>query len=572
MLTRRLDSMRRFLLLLFVPVLCADEPSLIDRHIFAKAQAERIPVAALSSDPEFLRRVYLDVTGRLPDPAVARKFLADSSPDKRAKAIEALFPVLPVSGMRSVDQAPFLDRWTYFFSDLFRNGQLLQEGINSFYDYIYKSLTLNVPYDEFVRDMITASTVSTWSDGAANFIARSHVFEGDGYQMNHEDTADEIAINTTKLFLGVNLECISCHDGANHLEKVNLWLAGRKRAEMFRQASFFGKTFVDPAYGRFPHFFVKDTRAGYDLSTRSSLRPPRNKKADVTPTFLLTGEHPLPGENLRQSYARQLTAHPQFARATVNLFWAELMGQGIVESPFDFDLARQDPQNPPPAPWTVQPSHPELLEELAADFRAHNFDFRRLLKQIVSSRAYQLSAHAPSAWKSTYDSSFARRLTRRMSAEQTWDAVAQVGGLTQSYKVTYSDKKAASVMQARSPQDIEKTDKATFTALQAFGQCDRYAIQASLKPTMTQSAILMNDRVIRDRVKVAKGSRLETLLRAEPGRPNGEVVDELYLAALSRFPTAKEREMGVEVLREYREQGAEDLIWVLLNRLDFLFY
>jgi sulfur relay (sulfurtransferase) DsrF/TusC family protein len=274
------------------------------------------------------------------------------------------------------------------------------------------------------------------------------------------------------------------------------------------------------------------------------------------------------GAYLYDAFGRLRASRP----TAVNLFWAELMGQGIVESPFDFDLARQDPKNPPPAPWTVQPSHPELLEELAADFRAHNFDFRRLLKQIVSSRAYQLSAQAPSGWKSTYDSSFARRLTRRMSAEQTWDAVAQVGGLTQSYKVTYSDKKAASVMQARSPQDIEKTDKATFTALQAFGQCDRYAIQASLKPTMTQSAILMNDRVIRDRVKVAKGSRLETLLRTEPGRPNGEVVDELYLAALSRFPTAKEREMGVEVLREYREQGAEDLIWVLLNRLDFLFY
>lgn len=560
------------LILLAAVSLPAADSSLIDRHIFAKAEADGVPVAAAASDSEFLRRVYLDLTGRLPEAGEARRFLQDTDPGKRAKVIDSLFPPLPVSGMRSVDQAPFLDRWTYFFSDMFRNGQLLQEGINTFYDYIYKSLTLNVPYDEFVRDMITASTVSTWTDGAANFVARSHVFEGDGYQMNHEDTADEIAINTTKLFLGVNLECISCHDGRNHLEKVNLWLTARKRAEMWRQASFFGKTFVDPSYGRFPHFQVKDTRKGYDLTTRSSLRPPRNPKADVTPTFLLTGERPRDGENWRQAYARMLTGHPQFARAAVNLVWAELMGRGIVDGPFEFDLARQDPKNPPPAPWTVQPSHPELLEELAADFREHNYDLRRLMKLIAGSRAYQLSARAPKGWKATHDAYFTRRMVRRMSAEQAWDAVAHAAGTPQSFKVSYADKKAASITQTRSPQDVDKTDKPLFRVLQSFGQCDRYAIEASRKPTMVQAAILMNDQVVRERLKVNKGNRLEALLRGEPARANGEIVEELYLAALSRLPSAEEKKAGVELLGEYREAGAEDLVWVLVNRLDFLFY
>jgi hypothetical protein len=390
--------------------------------------------------------------------------------------------------------------------------------------------------------------------------------------MNHEDTADEIAINTTKLFLGVNLECISCHDGRNHLEKVNLWLTQRKRAEMWRQASFFGKTFIDPSFGRFPHFQVKDSRKGYDLTTRSSLRPPRNAKEDVTPTFLLTGERPSPNENQRHAYARMLTTHPQFARAAVNLFWAELMGQGIVDGPFDFDLARQDPKNPPPAPWTVQPSHPELLDALADDFRTHNHDLRRLFKLIVSSRAYQLSGKAPQGWKSTYDSYFARRLTRRLSAEQTWDAIAHAAGTPQSFKITFADKKAAAIQQTRSPQDIDKTDKPLFRVLQSFGQCDRYAIEATRKPTMVQAAILMNDMVIRERLKVTKGSRLEALLRSEKPKSNPEIVDELYLAALSRFPSEKEKTAAVDLLREYREQGAEDLLWVLVNRLDFLFY
>ena len=548
------------------------QESLIDRHIFGRLAAEKAPVAEAASDAEFLRRVYLDLIGRLPEPDKARKFLADKDPDKRAKVIDSLFPALPVSGMRAIKEAPFLDRWTFFFSDLFRNGEVLEEGINVFYDYMYKSLTLNVPYDEFARDMITASTVSTWSDGAANFLARSHVFQGDGFQMNHEDTDDEIAINTTKLFLGVNIECISCHDGAKHLEKVNLWLAGRKRAELWRQASFFGKTFIDPSYGRYPHFQVKDTRKGYDLTTRSTLRPPRDKKADIAPSFLFTGEHPLPGESPRQAYARMLTSHPQFARTAVNLIWAELMGQGIVDPPFDFDLARQDPKNPPPAPWTIQPSHPELLEELAADFRDHGHDLRRLMRMIVTSRAYQLSAKAPEGWKPGSDSNFSRRVTRRLSAEQAWDAIATVAGAPQSYKVTFSDKKAAYVMQTRSPQDLEKADKGVLRVVQAFGQCDRYAIEATRKPTMIQSALLMNDKAIRDRIRVAKGSRLDTLLHAEPPKSNAEIVDELYLAALARPALPEEREAGVEVLREYREQGAEDLLWVLINRLDFLFY
>lgn len=566
------NSMRVWLLAVLAASSVLAGENLIDRFIDQKIAAAKAPVAGRSSDSEFIRRVSLDLTGRLPDVEATRKFLADKSPDKRERLIDSLIPPLPVSGMRAEKQAPFLDRWTYFFCDLFRNGQLLEEGINAFYDHIYKSLMINVPYDEFVRDLITATATSTWADGAANFIARSHVFEGDGYQMNHEDTADEIAINTSKLFLGVNVECISCHDGAGHLEKVNLWLAGRKRQDLFRQASFFGKTFIDPSFGRSPQFQVKDSRKGYDLSTRSSLRPPRSKTADVTPAFLLSGERAAMGEPPRAAYARLLTSHPQFARATVNLFWAELMGRGIVDPPFEFDLARQDPANPPPAPWTIQPTHPELLEALAADFRDNGHDLRRLIRLIATSEAYQRSGRAPKGWLPLHDELYTRRLTRRLSAEQTWDAITQLTGVAPAIKVTFADKTAANVMQTRSPQDVEKADRPLARILQAFGQCDRYAVQATRKPTMVQAATLMNEKTVRERIKLVKGSRLESLLRAEPQKPNAEIVDQLYLAALSRLPSDQERALGVEALREYREQGAEDLIWVLINRLDFLFY
>ncbi len=277
--------------------------------------------------------------------------------------------------------------------------------------------------------MLTVSTISTWTNGAANMVARWHVFQGDGFEINHEDTADEIAIRTTKMFLGVNLECVSCHDGKGHLEKINLWLSGRKRSDVWRQANFFGNTYIAPVFGRVPQFMVKDTARGYDLTTASGLRPMRDKRADITATFILDGLHAEPGEKPREAYARLLTSNPQFARATVNLIWAELMGVGIVDPPLDFDLARQDPAKPPPAPWTIQPSNPELLNELAADFREHGYDLRRLIRLIVSSRAYQLSTRFEGNWKEGYENYFVRRQARRMSAEQTWDGIGQLTGV-----------------------------------------------------------------------------------------------------------------------------------------------
>ncbi len=137
-------ALRIALLVPFVSCLLGQE-NLIDRHIFARASHDGIPTAPLSSDSEFLRRVYLDLTGRLPEPTVVRKFLAAKEPGKRDKLIDSLFPPLPEEGMRSITEAPFLDRWTYFFCDLFGNGQLLSEGQNTFYDYLYKALTLNIP-------------------------------------------------------------------------------------------------------------------------------------------------------------------------------------------------------------------------------------------------------------------------------------------------------------------------------------------------------------------------------------------------------------------------------------------
>ena len=548
--------------------------NLIDEHIFSKMAKDGVPHAPLASDAEFLRRVSLDLTGRLPSPAQIRKFTADPDPAKRDKLVDSLFPALPTSGIgrRPTRVGPYLDRWTTFFSDMFRNNEQLREGINSFHDYIYKSLELNVPYDEFVRDLITTSAISTWTTGPANFVARHRVMGGDGYsEVNHEDTADELAIWTTKLFLGVDTECISCHDGARHLEKVNLWLARHKRADVWRQAAFFRKLYVAPVYGRIPEFRVNESEKGYSLTTKSIVRLPRYK-ADVHPTFLLDGARydAQPGETERETYARMITSHPQFARATVNLFWAELMGRGIVDPPFGFDLDRQDPANPPPAPWTVQPSHPELLDDLARDFREHGYDLRRLMSMITKSSAYQLSAYFPGDWKAKYENYFARRNVRRLAAEEFWDAVSDATGVYEEFKVKDLDRKFKYVMEASFNQDFAASHKGMWNLLQDFGQTDREDPPTD-RSSMVQAASLFNHELILKKTRVHKGGRLDKLLNAATPKKDAEIVEDLFLATVSRPPSAEELSKATALLARNRQSGAEDLLWALINRVDFIF-
>ena len=580
MLLRRPVASALWVVALAAPSNCLGQiarKNFIDDYVFGKMERDGVPHAPLAGDGEFLRRVTLDLTGRLPTPEQVRKFLEDGDPGKRDKAVDALIPPLPTEGVSRRKEQPFLDRWTYFFSDLFRNNAQNEQGIPTFRNYIYKTLELGIPYDDFARDMITSSALSNWTTGPANFISRNRVMEGDGYRMNHEDTCDEIALWSTKIFLGVNTECISCHDGAGHLEKINLWLAKKKRADFWRQASFFGKTSIGPVFGRQQEFIVRDigagyspragTDSGYKLTTKSSLRVPRYP-AEIAPAFILNGEKAQPGERERQAFARLLTSDPQFARAAVNLFWAEFMGRGIVDPPFGFDMDRQDPLHPPPAPWTIQPTHPELLNALAQDFVKHNYDLRYLFKLIVKSNAYQLSWDFRQKWEARYDDYFARHIVRRLGPEQLWDAVQQASGIYQDYSIKYTALKGKYIMQAHY-LDWGETGRLQ-DLLVCFGQTDREDNGSSDRSSLLQAAHLLNNNLVLDQVKAQKGSRLEKLL----AKPDKELVSELFLSTISRFPTAQEERMSLDLLATKdgtRQEAAEDLLWALVNRVDFVF-
>jgi len=534
----------------------------IDELVFAKMERDHVPHSGLSSDIEFLRRVTLDLTGQLPEPDGIRKFVADKDPAKREKLIGEITATRFGMQIEKI-RTPFMDRWAYFFGELFRNGTAQQGmGRNVFHDYIYDSLLLNLPYNEMVTEMITARTRSNWREGPSNLLVRDHVdgakdFEG----VNNEDSYDEMAITTTKLFLGINIECVSCHDGKGHLEKINLGLSELKRADVWRQASFFSKTRVFRPYSIGQEFAVLDDGKGYDLKSKSVVRLARYE-ADVSPHFILTGEEPRPGENWRVAYARMLTSQPQFARTTVNLIWAELMGVGIVDPPLDFDMARQD----------TQPSNPELLDALAKDFVAHNYDLRYLIRTIVSSSTYQLSSHFDGEWKDSYAPYFARRFIRRLSPEMICDAIQQATDVYDEIPVAGTTIKVKRVMETRSPEDIGgDKQKAMLHLLVSFGQNNRDKGEKETNGSTVQASVLMNSQFVKDRINRSEKSRIGKLMAHNPPLSNEEIVDEMFLAFLSRWPNAAEKQTAIESLEKYHGQGLEDLAWGLVNKVDFVF-
>ncbi|MGH9661415.1 MAG: DUF1549 domain-containing protein [Bryobacteraceae bacterium] len=540
----------------------APRRNFIDDHIFAKMRRDAVPHAALASDYEFLRRVSLDLTGRIPSAEETREFVASADPAKREKLIARL-----------VASEAYVDKWAYFFMDLFRANGKMGRGQNLFHYWMKENLRVDRPYDDAARDIIAASAKSNHVVAASNVIAREHVQgkpqpdDGQDLGMVHQlDTHDELNVLYAKTFLGINLSCVSCHDGKGHLEKVNVWLSQRKRAEFFQNSAFMGLSrylmYWEHGKPQSGEFLIDDYNPGYNSKGASMIRVPRFGGPSA-PAFILTGEKPRPGFEPRAELGRMLTAHPQFARATVNLFWARMMGFGIVE-PFDeFDLARLDPKNLPKG-WDCQASHPELLEALAADFRKSNYSIRHLLSTIANSGAYQLSARFDGEWKDSYTPYFARKFVRMLSAEELHDAIAVATSRPGSFN--FGGEKMGMAMQLSGPAG--GADIRYF--MQTFGQSNRSNPPRPLTGSPLQPLLLMQSPVVNDRVLAAKDSRVQRLLDTyKDDAPR--IVDELYLATLARPATASERGVALDAVHKNRVEGAQNLQWALINQPDFFF-
>jgi hypothetical protein len=539
----------------------------IDEHIFGKMDRDGIPHAPLASDEEFLRRIHLDLVGRIPDSDALDSFLSDGDPAKRDRMIDKL-----------IGSDAYLNKWSAWWLDLSRSvgGIVGTQGRNLYYDYIYDALQYNRGFHEIATELITAKAFSNWYSAPATYLVRSRILAPVNTDVMHEDSADEMTVTVFKHFLGVNLHCISCHDGKGHLEKINVYLTGKTRKEFWAQAAFFGNARVfrrtNVNAGRDEYGIAEDGK-GYDAGAESVVRIKRNGNGPVEPAFILTGETPDPGKPLREELARMITSHPQFARATANLFWTEMMGVGLVDPVYDFDLARLDPRHPPPAPHMLQTEHAELLDALAADFRKSGFDLRHLFRTIARSSAYQLSSRFSGQWKGTYAKYFARKFVRRLSAEQLYDSLVVATDRHTDIPIKESHRKAKFLTEIRDPEDINtnRNLKDIHFFAETFGQANRRSTDRSTDSSVTQAVVLLNSPFVRDNVKAEPGSYLGRLLGSEKWS-DSQLVDKLFRRFLLRLPTQEEKQVALELLSAKGQRtGGEDLQWGLLNKVEFIF-
>jgi hypothetical protein len=233
---------------------------------------------------------------------------------------------------------------------------------------------------------------------------------------------------------------------------------------------------------------------------------------------------------------------------------------GLVE-PYDgFDLLRLDPKNPPPAPWTIQPTNPELLEALAADFRANNFSMKHVVRTIMKSNAYQLSTAFDGEWKDAYISYHARKFARILTGPEAADVVAQATDVPISGQTKY-------VKQFALPGGAGR-DVQGFMAAYYQGGREMPPVDKSMA-TPVQAMMMMASPVVTQRVSAGKDTRVARLLKSD--KSDDQIAEDLFLSSVSRYPAAGELEVAKRVISERgRQQGVEDIQWALLNSPEFL--
>ncbi|MBI4472612.1 MAG: DUF1549 domain-containing protein, partial [Acidobacteria bacterium] len=473
--------------------------NLIDDYIFTRMEHAGIRSAPPISDIEFLRRVMLDLTGRIPSVEELESFLSDSNPEKRDRLIDDL-----------IDSSEFVDKWTMFLGDLFKvnatasNILLYNQGRDAMASYVRDAVRRNKPYNQIATELITA-TGNNFYSGPANWVVSGTV---DGPA---QDTFDGQAVITASQFLGINtVDCLLCHDGARRLDSLNLWASRTRRIEMWGLAAFFAQTEMERTIASTQQVLYKSTVTNapgeYWLNTTWGNRVSRQPLPGliyVAPIYPFTSQTPEPGENRRVALARFITEDPQFARAIVNYVWEKIMVVAFVTPSNAFDLARLDPDNPPPAPWELQPANPELLNALGQWFRENGFDLRKLIALIVKSNAYQLSSLYPHEWKPEYVPYYARHYSRRLDAEEIHDAIVKATGIIPTYVMDYAGSLnplppvnwAMQFPDTREP----RSNNGVSQFLNALGRGDRDVVPRSKGGSVAMSLSLMNNNFVMQR-------------------------------------------------------------------------
>ena len=492
--------------------------NVIDDQVFDRLRELHILPAGLSSDSAFLRRVCLDLTGTLPPPERVREFLSDRDPRKRERLIERL-----------LNSPEYVDYWTFRFADFFR---VVYRNAYSYKSWIRESLARNKPYDQMARERVAAQG----GGGATRHFIKSVSGE---VMRPHEKMGEDV-----RVFLGIRLDCAQCHDHPY---------------ETWTQDQFWG---ITAFYGqltriRTPSVFMDDISGNEEQPEGPKVIHPRRRQ-EVVPSFLDGSPASATGVNPRERLADWMTApeNPYFSRAIVNRVWDNFFGKGLVEPVDDFR-----PGNPP--------SHPELLEALAEDFRRSGYDLKHLMRAIAQSRTYQLSGDLNPTNRED-EINHSRALPRRLDAEILLDAISRATGVEEAFPVHNYVGGGTEPKGTRAIELVPEVTPSQF--LEVYGRpVSRDSMPwRDYRSTLRQALHLLVGSTYTTKIS-AEGGRVDRLLSA--GASDPEIIQELYLAALSRYPTAEE-EARVKALIEgapSRRKGVENLAWGLLASRQFTY-
>ncbi|MBA3441593.1 MAG: DUF1553 domain-containing protein [Pyrinomonadaceae bacterium] len=485
----------------------------IDDLVQKKLKTLNISPSGPATEGEFLRRAFLDATGTLPTVDEVRTFLADTAPDKRTKLIDKL-----------LERSEYVDYWTYKWSDLLlaSSNKLQRKTLLSFSDWIRESVRQNKPWNEFVRELITASGNSQ-ENGAVS------------YYVIHKSPIDR-AENMTAAFMGIRMTCARCH---NHpLEK-------------WTQKQYYGFANL------FTRVKLKNGAAPGDVSVYTSPTGDINHPRLGRPV----APRPLDGEELsydstkdrRVHFAEWLTSpkNPHFARMLVNRVWKNFMGRGLVD-PVD-DMRATNP-----------PSNDELMTALEQDFIKHNFDVKHLIRTVMNSATYGLSS-ATNETNAKDDRYYSHFIARRLPAEVILDGLSQVTGVPTKFEGYPAGTRALQLPDSRIDSYF----------LTVFGRPERLITAESERqqdPTLTQALHVINGKTINEKLRASDGA-VEHFTKSNLA--DAEVIEHLYLAAYSRQPKAEEKAKLTQALAQQsgdaRRQMLEDLMWAVLTGREFLF-
>lgn len=494
------------------------EKNFIDQLVFAKLKQLGIPPAPLCDDATFIRRATIDIAGRVPSVTEVEQFLADQSPDKRDRLVDSL-----VDSPGYADY--FTNKWASVLRNKRRNGNDIQYTYK-FHGWIRRALRENMPYDQFVRSVLTATGDAETHPPVAWY--------------REVTTSTQQMEDVAQLFLGMRLACAKCHH-----HPFERW----SQQDYYSFEAFFSQ--VGLKSSRFNQQNNQPDMVFVKAQAPKSKNP--RSQEDVKPAGL--GGPTLdisPYDDARQYLVDWMAApdNPFFAKALVNRYWKHFLGRGIVDPEDDLRV-------------TNPPSNPELLDALSKHFVDHKFDLKDLVRTICKSSVYQLSSEPTDANRADIQN-FSSFYPRRLTAEVLYDAVNAVAETPSNF---------GTIPQGTTAVQLPDNGFNNYF-LQVFGKPEAESAcecERSPEANLSQSLHLLNSNDVQGRLQSGQG-RAARFAR-EKDRSAEAKVTELYVAALGRRPTDAEVQFITARLPDYQnpQQAWEDVIWALLNAREFQF-